>query len=223
MPTAGAGTEIVRILLVDSDVAAGPLLSVGIRPVLRQIPVIMQVATGLEAIEQLRAGAVDVILLDLPSLSDLSGDTEIAVARVVKLCPTALVIAISDGASVSTAMAAMRAGAHDHLSRPLGGLAFAGRVQEIAERHGKSRVLTIEGEAERRPDAQANSDERATVGTGRTMVLPMWRQEQRIIEEAIQSFGGNIALAAQALELSPSTIYRKRQAWAEMDGKRGAA
>jgi two-component system repressor protein LuxO len=51
----------------------------------------------------------------------------------------------------------------------------------------------------------------------------MWRQEQRIIEEAIQSFGGNIALAAQALELSPSTIYRKRQAWAEMEGKRGAA
>jgi two-component system repressor protein LuxO len=51
----------------------------------------------------------------------------------------------------------------------------------------------------------------------------MWRQEQRIIEEAIESFGGNIALAAQALELSPSTIYRKRQAWAEMDDKRGAA
>lgn len=222
MPTAGAGTEIVRILLVDSDVAAGPLLSVGIRPVLRQIPVIMQVATGLEAIEQLRAGAVDVILLDLPSLSDLSGDTEIAVARVVKLCPTALVIAISDGASVSTAMAAMRAGAHDHLSRPLGGLAFAGRVQEIAERHGKSRVLTIEGGAGSAA-TQDRPEERPVTSAARTVVLPMWRQEQRIIEEAIQSFGGNIALAAQALELSPSTIYRKRQAWAEMEGKRGAA
>jgi len=54
-------------------------------------------------------------------------------------------------------------------------------------------------------------------------VLPMWQQEQRIIEEAILSFGGNIALAAQALELSPSTIYRKRQAWAEMEAGRGAA
>ncbi len=29
--------------------------------------------------------------------------------------------------------------------------------------------------------------------------------------------------AAQALELSPSTIYRKRQAWAELEGKKGAA
>jgi two-component system repressor protein LuxO len=54
----------------------------------------------------------------------------------------------------------------------------------------------------------------------RDLVLPMWRQEQRIIENAIQSFAGNIALAAAALELSPSTIYRKRQAWAELDGKR---
>jgi two-component system repressor protein LuxO len=54
----------------------------------------------------------------------------------------------------------------------------------------------------------------------RDLVLPMWRQEQRIIEDAIQSFAGNIALAAAALELSPSTIYRKRQAWAEMELKR---
>jgi two-component system repressor protein LuxO len=51
----------------------------------------------------------------------------------------------------------------------------------------------------------------------------MWRQEQRIIEDAVASFAGNIALAAAALELSPSTIYRKRQAWAEAEGKRGAA
>jgi DNA-binding NtrC family response regulator len=222
MPIAGPGTEIVRILLVDSDVAAGPLLSIGIRPVLRQIPVIMQVPTGLEAIEQLRAGVVDVILLDLPSLTDLSSDIEAAVGRLVKLCPAALVIAISDGTSVTTAMAAMRAGAHDHLSRPLVGVAFAERIHEIAERHGKAGVLTIETgvpagtEPVNRPDP-------STPGPRPAAVLPMWRQEQRIIEEAIASFGGNIALAAQALELSPSTIYRKRQAWAEMDGKRGAA
>jgi two-component system repressor protein LuxO len=63
----------------------------------------------------------------------------------------------------------------------------------------------------------------ASAAGGRQQVLPLWRQEQRIIEDAIQSFSGNIALAAAALELSPSTIYRKRQAWADMDGKRGAA
>ena len=125
----GQDIEIVRILLVDQDVAAGPLLSIGIRPVLRQIPVIMQVATGHEAIEQLRAGPVDLILLDLPSLGDLSLDAEAAVGRLVRVSSAALVIAISDNSSVSTAMAAMRAGAHDHLCRPLGGRAFAELLQ----------------------------------------------------------------------------------------------
>jgi two-component system repressor protein LuxO len=47
-------------------------------------------------------------------------------------------------------------------------------------------------------------------------VLPMWQQEQRIIEEAIATFGGNISMAAAALEISPSTIYRKRQSWSEL-------
>jgi len=50
----------------------------------------------------------------------------------------------------------------------------------------------------------------------RHAILPMWQQEQRIIEDAIVSFGGNVSLAAAALEISPSTIYRKRQGWAEM-------
>jgi two-component system repressor protein LuxO len=44
---------------------------------------------------------------------------------------------------------------------------------------------------------------------------PMWREEQRIIEAALAAYGGNIARAAAALEISPSTIYRKRQAWEE--------
>lgn len=61
-------------------------------------------------------------------------------------------------------------------------------------------------------------------GLRNSPILPMWQQEQRIIEEAIASFGGNVTLAAQALELSPSTIYRKRQAWAEIAaGRKGAA
>jgi len=51
----------------------------------------------------------------------------------------------------------------------------------------------------------------------RALVRPMWEQEQRIIEDAIASFGGNVSLAAAALEISPSTIYRKRQSWAELE------
>ena len=46
-------------------------------------------------------------------------------------------------------------------------------------------------------------------------ILPYWRQEKRIIEAALDAFGGNIARAAAALEINPSTIYRKREAWSE--------
>src|SRR5690606_19943005 len=59
-------------------------------------------------------------------------------------------------------------------------------------------------------EGQASGLARGAGGTapGRQAVLPLWQQEQRIIEDAIQTFSGNIALAAAALELSPSTIYR---------------
>ncbi len=46
-------------------------------------------------------------------------------------------------------------------------------------------------------------------------VRPYWQQERAIIEQALDAFGGNILRAAAALELSPSTIYRKRQSWSE--------
>ncbi|ADZ71873.1 sigma-54-dependent transcriptional regulator [Polymorphum gilvum] len=46
-------------------------------------------------------------------------------------------------------------------------------------------------------------------------IEPLWAQERRIIEDALDAFDGNIAMAAAALEISPSTIYRKRQSWSE--------
>ncbi|WP_417666615.1 sigma-54-dependent transcriptional regulator [Roseibium sp.] len=46
-------------------------------------------------------------------------------------------------------------------------------------------------------------------------IEPLWAQERRIIEDALDAFDGNIAMAAAALEISPSTIYRKRQSWME--------
>jgi two-component system repressor protein LuxO len=45
-------------------------------------------------------------------------------------------------------------------------------------------------------------------------ILPFWQQERAIIEGALAVFAGNVGRAAAALEISPSTIYRKRQEWA---------
>jgi len=44
-------------------------------------------------------------------------------------------------------------------------------------------------------------------------ILPFRQQEQMIIEAAVAAFDGNVGRAAAALDISPSTIYRKRQEW----------
>ena len=45
-------------------------------------------------------------------------------------------------------------------------------------------------------------------------VEPIWGQGGRVIEQALAAFEGNLSRAAAALEISPSTIYRKRESWA---------
>jgi two-component system repressor protein LuxO len=58
------------------------------------------------------------------------------------------------------------------------------------------------------------------VGAGkrRTAIRPLWQIEKEAIEAAIAECDGCIAKAAELLEISPSTIYRKRTAW-EQDSR----
>ena len=44
-------------------------------------------------------------------------------------------------------------------------------------------------------------------------ILPLWQAEKKLIEQAIELCGGNIAKAAFMLEVDASTIYRKRRQW----------
>ena len=46
-------------------------------------------------------------------------------------------------------------------------------------------------------------------------IRPLWMVEKETIEAAIARCGGNVPRAAAFLGISPSTIYRKRQNWAE--------
>ncbi|HHK73594.1 MAG TPA: sigma-54-dependent Fis family transcriptional regulator, partial [Rhizobiales bacterium] len=48
-------------------------------------------------------------------------------------------------------------------------------------------------------------------------IKPLWLEEKEIIERAISLCNGNINLAAVYLEISPSTIYRKKQGWKNKD------
>jgi len=53
----------------------------------------------------------------------------------------------------------------------------------------------------------------AIAGVQPQQVVPLWLAEKAVIENAIEVCGGNIQRAAAALEISPSTIYRKKQSW----------
>lgn len=47
-------------------------------------------------------------------------------------------------------------------------------------------------------------------------IVPLWQSEKKIIESAIAYCDGNIPRAAALLDISASTIYRKRQSWAQV-------
>lgn len=48
-------------------------------------------------------------------------------------------------------------------------------------------------------------------------IRPMWQIERETIQNAIDYCDGNVLNAAVLLELSPSTVYRKKQAWESED------
>lgn len=68
------------------------------------------------------------------------------------------------------------------------------------------------------PDANTEMTPSSHDSAGNPDCRPFWQQEQSIIESALMRHGGNISRAAAALEISPSTIYRKRQSWMSKDG-----
>ena len=47
-------------------------------------------------------------------------------------------------------------------------------------------------------------------------IRPLWQVEKEAIEQAIAMTDGNIPKAAALLEVSPSTIYRKKQTWEQI-------
>uniref|UniRef100_UPI003B9F59C1 sigma-54-dependent transcriptional regulator n=1 Tax=Aeromonas jandaei TaxID=650 RepID=UPI003B9F59C1 len=71
------------------------------------------------------------------------------------------------------------------------------------------RTLSVTAAATQQPAATS-----ATLAVGGP-IRPLWLVEKEVIEQAIASCDGNIPKAAALLEISPSTIYRKKQGWEE--------
>ncbi len=82
---------------------------------------------------------------------------------------------------------------------------WPGNVRELANVVRRAIVLGA-------LDVADGGRDMAAAGDG--AVLPFAEQERAIIERALAAFGGNAERAAAALEIAPSTIYRKRATWA---------
>ncbi|WP_244465935.1 sigma-54-dependent transcriptional regulator [Devosia soli] len=142
-----------RLLLIDSDAAAACETGESLSQALLCSPQVEVARTGREAIELLRANRFDIILADMPSLADLSDRDEEGMGRIVRLAEGALVVAMAGGASVTAAVGAMRAGAHDYVAKPIAASALATRIGELAQRHGRPRSLGLDTA---RPQATAD-------------------------------------------------------------------
>lgn len=208
-----------RLLVIDSRRTLGLRLVPSLADELPMVPVVIDVTAGRPALDLMRNGPFDCVVADLDAIADLSPLPEERISRLARASSGALMIVLSEDAGISISLAAMRAGAHDCIGKAIEGAALTRLIGELARRHGKTRCITKSTPV---PEIIA-AEPPLEIPSMRDLVMPMWRQEQRIIEEAIRQFAGNVALAAAALELSPSTIYRKRQAWADMAGKKGAA
>jgi len=66
------------------------------------------------------------------------------------------------------------------------------------------------------PELEVQSVNGVTDLSSPTNVIPLWMVEKKAIEAAILFCDGNIPKAAALLDVSPSTIYRKKQTWYEL-------
>jgi two-component system repressor protein LuxO len=67
-----------------------------------------------------------------------------------------------------------------------------------------------------RPDGSASAKGVTSVASAplpTTEIRPLWLEEKEVIERAIRLCDGNVPKAAALLEISASTVYRKRATW----------
>ncbi|WP_245893440.1 sigma-54-dependent transcriptional regulator [Devosia naphthalenivorans] len=176
------GEATGRLLLIDRDDACAHLIADTLGQCLGASTAITVATGGRQAAELLRVNAFDIVLADLPSLADLSERSDDAVTRLVRLADGALVVALADGASVSAAVGAMRAGAHDYVAKPVNGPAMVARIGELAQRHGKGRALNIEAQA-----SEGLSDFAGFIGSSSAMQF-VYEQIGRIATSAAPVF-----------------------------------
>jgi two-component system response regulator FixJ len=148
---------------------------------------------------ELTARDYALVMLDL----QLPGIQGLEVLRRMKAAHLAVpVVVMTESGSVDLAVEALHLGAVDFLAKPVD----AGRLR-----------LAVLGAA-----LAAAVPPAAGVTVDLSVIRPLAVVEREAIEFAVAACGGNIPRAAAALGVSPSTLYRKKQAWDDdVNGPKG--
>lgn len=88
-------------------------------------------------------------------------------------------------------------------------------IRQIIAQHDQ-RVINISMLPDPVKKAPFNNDPKPDMGL-QHLRMPLWRIEKQAIENTIRLCSGNIPKAAAILDISPSTIYRKKKAWEEKE------
>lgn len=126
---------IVKILIVDDEPQIRRFLGISLRT---QGYLVLEAATGRDALETVASRSVDLVILDL-GLPDLDGLDVLIALRAFSAVP---VLVLSVRSSESEKVALLDAGANDYVSKPFG-------VQELSAR--------LRALLRQRPDADADT------------------------------------------------------------------
>ena len=141
--------------------------------------------------ETFTANRPDLIILDMADRQSVE------FVECLKTCFQSPIIVLSDRPSMAMAVNVMRAGGCDFFPNPVS-------ISALVER-----LKTLFFEPPLTPLQAMNTPASSTIN----MITPFAEQERQIIENALGVYHGNITQAAEALQISPSTIYRKKQSW----------
>jgi len=141
--------------------------------------------------ETLTTQRPDLIILDM---ADRQG---VEFIECLKACFQSPIIVLSDRPSMAMAVNVMRAGGCDFFPKPVSKCALVERLKTLLVETPLTNLQAVNAPSAPSPH----------------MITPFAEQERQSIEGALGVYQGNITQAAAALQISPSTIYRKKQGW----------
>lgn len=186
-PTQAAGL----IVVIDDDPGWLSALERVLRPDGHRVAS-MTDAVGLEP--WLRDPSLDAVVIDLSRLSGENAGVDILI-RAKQARPDVSAIVMTGRASIESAVACMRRGAFDYLSKPFDD------VQRVR--------TTVRKAIEQRRRAAAPLKPAPRAGFEDLLPLTLDAYEKRVLERALGSSGGDATAAAKKLAIGRSTFYRK--------------